>query len=170
MNSPTTSHKIVWISLAILLALAVLLWPRLIHGLDAGPADAPQYEHGELVFQRADGATIPFNVEIATTPRQHTYGLMFRRSLPHDAGMIFMQPGDFETSFWMKNTFIPLDMLFVRHDGTIAKIVVNAKPLDLSPIPSGEPVRAIVEINGGEAAARGLKEGDKVIFPGLGAP
>ncbi len=94
---------------------------------------------------------------------------MFRRSMPSDAGMLFIWPADQIVMMWMKNTYVALDMLYVRHDGTIAKIITNAVPLDLTPLSSDEPVRAVIELNAGEATRRGLKPGDKVTSPALNA-
>jgi uncharacterized membrane protein (UPF0127 family) len=102
-----------------------------------------------------------FTVQIAATPEQQEHGLMFVRSLGPDQGMIFPYDPPQDASFWMKNTLIPLDMLFVRADGTIARIA-TAKPLDLSPVPAGEPIAAVLEIAGGRAAELGIREGDKV--------
>ncbi len=93
---------------------------------------------------------------------------MFRKQMAADAGMIFPQESDRTMSFWMKNTYIPLDMLFVESDGRISHIVPDAKPLSETNIPSGGPIRAVVELNGGVAARLGIHVGDKVVFPGLG--
>ena len=89
---------------------------------------------------------------------------MFVKSLQPDAGMIFPYDPPQEVAFWMKNTLIPLDMLFIRADGTIARIV-TAKPLDETAIPGGEPIAAVLEIRGGRAAELGVKEGDTVSWP-----
>ena len=86
---------------------------------------------------------------------------MFRRSLGPDEGMIFPYAPPQEVGFWMRNTLIPLDIIFVRQDGTIARIT-NAKPLDETSLPSGEPVTMVLEIRGGRAAELGIKEGDMV--------
>ena len=86
---------------------------------------------------------------------------MFYRSLGADQGMIFPYDPPQNVAFWMKNTLIPLDMVFIRADGTIARIV-TAKPLDLSSVPAGEPVAAVLEIRGGRASELGIREGDKV--------
>jgi uncharacterized membrane protein (UPF0127 family) len=102
-----------------------------------------------------------FTVQIAATPEQQEHGLMFVRSLAPDQGMIFPYDPPQDASFWMKNTLIPLDMLFIRADGTIARIA-TAKPLDLSPVPAGEPIAAVLEIAGGRAAELRIREGDKV--------
>jgi uncharacterized membrane protein (UPF0127 family) len=102
-----------------------------------------------------------FTVQVAATPEQQEHGLMFYRSLPGDQGMIFPYDPPQAVSFWMKNTLIPLDMLFIRADGTIARIA-TAKPLDETPVPSGVPIAAVLEIRGGRAAELGIREGDKV--------
>ena len=100
-----------------------------------------------------------FTVEVAATPAQQERGLMFRKSLAGDRGMIFPYNPPVDATFWMKNTLIPLDMLFIRGDGTIVRIT-NAKPLDETALPSGEPVSAVLEIRGGRAAELGIREGD----------
>ena len=86
---------------------------------------------------------------------------MFYRSLGPDQGMIFPYDPPQEVSFWMENTLIPLDIIFIRPDGTIARIT-NAKPLDRTPLPSGATIGAVLEIRGGRAAELGIREGDKV--------
>ena len=86
---------------------------------------------------------------------------MFYRSLGADRGMIFPYDPPQNVAFWMKNTLIPLDMVFIRADGTIARIV-TAKPLDLTAVPAGEPIACVLEIRGGRASELGIREGDKV--------
>lgn len=103
-----------------------------------------------------------FNVEVAADWRSQEYGLMYRRSLPRNTGMIFDFRSPSMTSFWMKNTLIPLDMIFIRQDGTISSIAPDAVPMSLDSIPSTEPVRAVLEIGGGEAARLGIYPGQKV--------
>jgi len=106
-----------------------------------------------------------FTVEIARTREQQMTGLMFRRSLPADRGMIFPFGRAIPASFWMHNTLIPLDMIFIRADGTIARIT-TAKARDDSPVPAGEPVVAVLELRGGRTAELGIWEGDRVEWPG----
>jgi uncharacterized membrane protein (UPF0127 family) len=113
-----------------------------------------------LTIRSASG-THAFTVEIAASPEQQEHGLMFYRSLAADQGMIFPYDPPQNVAFWMKNTLIPLDMLFIRADGSIARIV-TAKPLDLTAIPGGEPVAAVLELRGGRAAELGIREGDVV--------
>ena len=106
-----------------------------------------------------------FQVEVARNDADRVQGLMYRRNLAPDRGMLFdfarVQP----ISMWMQNTYIPLDMIFIRPDGSIARIAENAEPLSTRTIPSGEPVLAVLEVPGGTAARLGLKAGDRVGHP-----
>ncbi len=114
-----------------------------------------------LSIETAKGART-FRVEVARTPEEQAKGLMYRTALAPDAGMIFPFDPPRPASFWMRNTYIPLDMLFIRADGTIAVIAANTTPLSLAPVESGEPVAAVLEIAGGRSAALGIREGDRV--------
>lgn len=89
-------------------------------------------------------------------------GLMFRRSLAPDRGMLFPFAEPQYAAFWMKNTLIPLDMIFIRKDGTIARIAPMTTPMSLDPVPAGEPVVAVLEIKGRRAAELGIRPGDRV--------
>ena len=102
-----------------------------------------------------------FTVEVAETPAQQEQGLMFRHSLAPDRGMIFPYDPPQNVAFWMKNTLIPLDMVFIRADGTIARIA-TAPPLDETPVPAGEPIAGVLELAGGRAAQLGIRAGDRV--------
>lgn len=113
----------------------------------------------------AGGSTYKFEVELATTPAEREQGLMFRKTLAANAGMLFLYPDEQQVAFWMKNTLIPLDMLFLKADGSIARIAHDAVPLDETPIPSNADVKAVLEVNGGTATSLGIKEGDKVDYP-----
>jgi hypothetical protein len=107
-----------------------------------------------------------FQVEQAKTAAEQERGLMFRTDLADNGGMMFWpyppEGPPREANFWMKNTPSALDIIFIRADGTIAHIAENAVPFDETPLPSGEPVGAVLEIKGGRAAALGIAEGDKV--------
>ena len=103
-----------------------------------------------------------FTVEVARTPEEQALGLMNRASLAPDRGMIFPLEPARQASFWMKNTLIPLDMIFVRSDGSIANIEANTVPLSLEPVYSDGEVGAVLELAGGRAAELGIKPGDKV--------
>ena len=111
---------------------------------------------------QSGGRTHDFMVEVAETVEQQAQGLMFRERLGPSEGMIFPFASPRPASFWMKNTLIPLDMIFIRPDGTIARIAENAEPLSERTVPSGEPVVAVLEVAGGTAARLGLKAGDRV--------
>jgi uncharacterized protein len=111
---------------------------------------------------------VRLNVEIARTPEEQARGLMFRETLPADGGMLFPMSPPRYASFWMKNTIIPLDMIFIRPDGSIARIEPETIPHSLTPITSGEPVAAVLELGGGRAVALGIAEGDRVIWDDKG--
>jgi uncharacterized protein len=113
-----------------------------------------------LVIRSSNGEH-RFTVEIAATFEQQERGLMFRRELGPDRGMIFPYDPPQVVAFWMKNTLIPLDMLFIRGDGTIARIA-TATPLSLDTVSSGQAVAEVLEIRGGRAAELGIREGDHV--------
>lgn len=124
-------------------------------------ADIPLRNRLEVETQ--DGNTHLFFAELALTPAQQAQGLMHRVDMPEKTGMLFYFGGDeAERNFWMKNTLIPLDMLFIKKDGRIHHIHENARPHDLTTIPSNGPVAAVFEINGGLSARLGIKAGDKV--------
>ena len=123
------------------------------------------------VTVRSAGGPRVFTVEVARTPEQQTRGLMFRTDIPRDGGMLFAPyPPDGgaprEASFWMKNTPSPLDIVFIRADGTIARIAENTVPFSETPVDSGEPVGAVLEIHGGRTAELGIAEGDRVVWDG----
>jgi uncharacterized protein len=103
-----------------------------------------------------------FTVEVARTPEQQERGLMERRALAPDAGMLFPFDPPRPASFWMYNTLIPLDMIFIRPDGRIARIAANTVPMSETPVAVAEPMTAVLELKGGRAAELGIREGDRV--------
>lgn len=111
-----------------------------------------------------------FAVEVAATPEQQEKGLMFRKALDADGGMLFPMDPPRVASFWMKNTVIPLDMLFVRTDGTIAFIGANTQPYSREPVSAGIPVAAVLELRGGRAADLGIRPGDQIVWGSCAAP
>ena len=123
------------------------------------PALADPLEPLTISTQTGDHA---FSVEIAATPTTRERGLMDRRFMPMDRGMLFEFERDEPVAFWMKNTYIPLDMVFIAHNGAVTRIVHRAEPLSETAIPSGGPCAAVLELNGGVAAQIGLRTGDKV--------
>ena len=140
-------------------ALGLVLW-----AVDSfvGSASRPHFQHADLTITRANGTKVSFATEVANSVDEQSYGLMFVNALDEDKGMIFPYNPPRDVAFWMKNTLIPLDMLFVRPDGTIGLIAAEARPLDVTPISSQGAVAAVIEIKGGEAKKDGLAVGDKV--------
>jgi uncharacterized protein len=104
----------------------------------------------------------PFSVELATNGAEWERGLMYRKELPEGRGMLFDFEREAPVSFWMHNTYIPLDMIFIRADGSILRIAEDAEPLSDRLIPSGGPVRAVLEVIGGTARKLGIAPGDRV--------
>jgi uncharacterized membrane protein (UPF0127 family) len=117
-----------------------------------------------VVVETRSGARHTVTVELARTEAERERGLMERRELAPDAGMLFMFEEAGEHPFWMKNTLIPLDMIFISDDGRIAGIVARAVPGDLSPRSAGGPSRYVLEVAGGWAEAHGVSAGDRVRF------
>jgi uncharacterized membrane protein (UPF0127 family) len=109
------------------------------------------------------GKTHQFQVEMAMTPQQQEVGLMFRHEVAPDSGMLFVFPAAQEGQFWMKNTLVPLDMVFINADGTIRSISENTVPLSLAVDDSGGPVLAVLELKGGLTAKENIAVGDKVV-------
>jgi uncharacterized membrane protein (UPF0127 family) len=116
-------------------------------------------DDGHAILHTGKGA-FTFNIEVVDTDAGRERGLMFRQSLAPDAGMLFDFLTEQPVEFWMVNTFIPLDMVFIAANGTVKTIHANARPQDATPIPSGVPVRFVLEIPGGRAAEIGLRPGD----------
>jgi len=134
--------------------LAVVLLLAALPALAAG-------EREELAIVTAQSRHV-FRVEIADDPDERAQGLMFRKSLPPDGGMLFLSGRTEVQSFWMKNTEIPLDMLFVARDGQIADMQERTVPFSLQAVTSKVPVWAVLELAGGTAARLGVKIGDRV--------
>lgn len=147
-----------------MLAAAALLAAApvaLVAAADLPLEDLSQFPRATVEIDAA-GKVHRFDVWIADTPARHSQGLMFVRDLPADAGMLFVYEQPAVIAMWMKNTYIPLDMLFVAPDGRIAHILANAKPHSLATLSSEKVVQSVVELRGGEAARRGFKVGDRV--------
>ena len=130
--------------------------------LAAGPARSAKLSTLEIASKT--GVHV-FAVELANTDAQRAKGLMFRKKLPEGQGMLFDFGQDQDVAMWMKNTYIPLDMLFIRGDGRILRIAENTTPLSTRIIPSGGPVRAVLEVIGGTAQKLGIAAGDRVAYP-----
>jgi uncharacterized membrane protein (UPF0127 family) len=137
--------------------LALLLWTV------AAMADCAS---GRLDL-RGDFGTVRLDTELALTPAEQARGLMHRESLPRLGSMLFVFPTARERGFWMRNTLIPLDIIFLDDAGTITRIHENARPLDETLIPSEGPARAVLEVNAGVAAELGLAPGDALRSPAM---
>jgi uncharacterized membrane protein (UPF0127 family) len=143
----------------------------------AGPAAAqpgvdrpqPRLPTEPMVILGRDGRRHDFTVEMAITPDHQTIGLMFRTEIAANEGMIFDWGRPRESSMWMRNTLIPLDMVFIAADGRIIRIAERTVPLSLTPINSGGPVRATLELQGGITERLDIRVGDRVLHRMFGA-
>lgn len=154
-NVPTKLKRAAHVALFIVTATVLLAM-----GSRTGTVDAMARETVTVV---TDDARIEISAEIAGTPAQQQMGLMFRRSLEEGSGMLFLYPTAREARMWMRNTYIPLDMLFIRADGRIHRIARNTEPQSEAIITSNGDVLAVLEIGGGEARRLGIGVGDQVI-------
>jgi uncharacterized protein len=148
-----------------LLALGTLAWPPAARAQSEPIQDLSTFPRTTLEIH-SGAVTHRFKVWVADTEGRKTQGLMFVRDLPGDQGMLFTACC---SGIWMKNTYIPLDIVFVGMDGRIVKIAERAKPFDLTTISAGQPVEATIELKGGEAALLNLKPGDRVVWRAPGA-
>jgi uncharacterized protein len=123
------------------------------------PASAAGQDTIEIV---TSSGVHPFAVELATNDAERERGLMFRKELPEGHGMLFDFQTDQQVSFWMHNTYLPLDMIFIQGDGRVVRIAQNAEPMSDTNIPSGSPVRAVLEVIAGTAQKYNIAPGDQV--------
>ncbi len=140
-------------------ALAIVLTGWLLAAGPAGAADPHTLEIASMT-----GVHV-FSVEVVDNDADRARGLMYRKELPEGRGMLFDFKHEQEVAFWMQNTYIPLDMIFIRADGRILRIAENAEPLSTRTIPSGSPVKGVLEVIGGTARKLGIAPGDKVAHP-----
>ena len=143
----------------------IVRWTAVLFALAAGTAAASDTQDLDIVTSHGPQH---FSVELATTPAERELGLMYRQSMAADAGMLFIYPDEQEVAFWMKNTLIPLDMLFIGADGRIRRIEERTIPLTETPISSVYPVKAVLEVNGGTVERLGIHQGDMVRNAALG--
>jgi uncharacterized membrane protein (UPF0127 family) len=140
-----------------LLVLALVVW--------AGPVRPVAAADTEILEIAGKTGVHVFSVELAKTDADRSRGLMHRKSLPAGRGMLFDFERDQMVTMWMRNTYISLDMIFIRKDGTIARIAENTEPLSERIISSGVPVRAVLEVIAGTSRRLGLAPGDRVAHP-----
>ena len=164
----------VFLIAAVLCMAAGILWSQngisesQLAKLADDPAGKLTFPVKPLKIETAGGQVHEFNVEVAADEAHWAQGLMYRTSMDANAGMIFLMGRPPRVvSFWMKNTYIPLDMIFIAEDGTIANIRDSAPPESAESISSEAEVVAVLELNGGRAQALGIDIGDKIIFEGL---
>jgi len=143
-----------------------LMAALLLFGASAAEAQLATFERSELTIV-SGGKRHPFQVELALSSEQMAQGLMFRRQMAPDAGMLFLHREERELSMWMKNTFIPLDMIFIAADGRITHIAQRTVPQSLATISSEGVAKAVLELNAGTAERLGIKPGDRVEHPGF---
>lgn len=141
------------------LSALALLTALLFFAGSLGAADLQPLE-----IASKDGVHV-FAVEMAVTPEEQSKGLMFRKELPEGQGMLFDFHREQEATFWMRNTYVPLDMIFIRGDGRIHRIAANTTPLSEALVNSGGPVRAVLEVVAGTARKLGIAPGDRVAHP-----
>jgi uncharacterized protein len=134
----------------------------LVVSIDARAADVQSLE-----IVTKSGVQV-FSVEIATTEQEKETGLMYRKELADGKGMLFDFSPEQQVSMWMKNTYIPLDMIFIRSDGRILRIAENTEPMSTKIIPSGGLAKGVLEVVGGTAKKYGIAPGDKVAHPLFG--
>ncbi|WP_237703855.1 DUF192 domain-containing protein [Rhodospirillum rubrum] len=170
-----------WLGGAVCLALTVpapsAAWaqpqPSVVRpnlGLDAPPDTRGRFAKSKLTIVTDDGRSLPFFVELATTANQRALGLMFRKDLAADAGMLFVWDEPGQRAMWMKNTLIGLDMLFLDAEGLVVGIAENAEPGSLRHIEAPEPCVGVLELNAGTTRLLSIDPGDRVVHPLLGGP
>ncbi len=135
----------------------------------AGSAHAQlqTFTKSKLLIETTKGK-FPFDIELALTPAQMEQGLMYRRTMAADAGMLFDYGDPQPIAMWMKNTFIPLDMIFVAKDGKVVDVHERAVPMSLDTIESKVPAKAVIEVNAGTIARLGVRVGDTVHYASFG--
>ncbi len=146
-------------------AIGFRLWAALSLVVIVAFAGAARSDGLEALQIVTATGTHDFQVEIAKDEASRARGLMDRRFMPADHGMLFEFEREAPEAFWMKDTYIPLDMIFISRAGVVTNVVANAEPLSERAIPSGPPCMAVLELNGGAAARIGLKVGDRVRHP-----
>ena len=152
-KSPLNAIAAIVVACVVVAFVAVSCW--------GSPPTAPQFKTGDLTLLRDAQVVQKLSVEIAQSENEMEYGLMFRQTMPPDHGMIFIFPYPRRIQMWMKNTFLPLDMVFFDTNQKIVAIAASARPQDETIIDPGMDAKFVLEINAGTAAKWGLKQGDQ---------
>lgn len=157
------------LALVSLLAVPAMMLAPVMPAAQAQDEGKPQtgLTRDTLVVETASGVRHKFDVELALTLRQQAQGLMFREHMADDYGMLFLYEEEQPLSFWMMNTLIPLDIIFIDASGEVINIQ-HGKPRNVTPLPSSRPALAVLEINGGLAAKLGIRPGDRLMHPAFG--
>jgi uncharacterized protein len=174
-NITLSSRAALWAALVCVAVLVTWAWlsgeppenpPPTLGAQRAAPGDQlesqkPDAARETLVIETKAGAKT-FSIEVARTAEQQALGLMFRTSLPETQGMLFPHDDSREVTMWMRNTYIPLDMVFIRADGIVHRVEANTEPMSERIIPSNGPVAGVLELAGGAASRLGIAPGDQV--------
>ena len=154
-------QRLLILPLVIVFALGIL--PPLGEVQAQSPGKLVGFDSDRITIETAAGGRHVFDVELALTPDQRAQGLMFRHSMAATAGMLFVYERPEQRAMWMKNTLIPLDMLFIDKGGVIVRIQQRTVPFSLQAIASGQPVTAVLELNAGTTSRLSIKPGDRVL-------
>lgn len=149
----------------LMLAGWLLLVGGIIYGLSIfsnAPPRSPGFAMTMLTIEKANSERVAYKAELATEPQQQEYGLMYRRELATDRAMLFIYQHPQIITMWMKNTYIPLDMIFFDDNNRIVNIVTNTEPESLKTISSGVPAIGVIEVNAGDVARHGIRLGDTI--------
>ncbi|OAV43976.1 DUF192 domain-containing protein [Lewinella sp. 4G2] len=166
-KKPARKSKTNWSKIFIVGLLGLALLAFILQAIptgNRGGASEPKFiDMGDLTILKADGTEVAtVDIEIASTPEQQQRGLMWRTSMEEDQGMLFLMDSLQPQSFWMLNTYIPLDIIYLDDQKRIVSIAENTTPKSLDPVPSIEPALYVLEVNGGYAKRKGLEVGDRM--------
>lgn len=150
---------------ALLVALLLAVMSLALPAQAFERADRPDFAQTSVRIDRGDGTVLTFSVELALSPRQHAYGLMHVDRMPPDRGMLFVFRNTAKRSFWMKNTLIPLDMLFFDEAGGLVTAIPDVPALSLTPRRSTAGAKYVLELNAGTASGTGIGKAAKLLLP-----
>ncbi len=152
-----------WALCSVILSLALTVPDGAVLAQQAD--DRPSFARSSLQLDRGDGVFLTFDIELAVTPSEHQFGLMHLEVLPVGSGMLFIFPQSRQRNFWMKNTLIPLDMLFFDEAGRLVSFIPNVPPETLTSRKSQRPARYVLELNAGTMQRLGIGMGARLVLP-----